>query len=48
MTDSQADLRNLPEFSSERTNEVGEPYVKAREDLLSALKKSGNEGFAKS
>jgi hypothetical protein len=48
VTDIQADLRNLPEFSSERTKDVGEPYVKARADLLSALRKFGNEGFAKS
>jgi hypothetical protein len=47
VTGSQADMRNLPEFSNERTDEALQPYVKARIDLLDALKKFGNEEFAK-
>ena len=43
---SQA-LRDLPEFSTERTNEVFNPYVKARVDLLNALKEFGPKEFAK-
>jgi hypothetical protein len=38
---------SLPEFSNERFNEASRPYTKARLDLLSALKKYGNEEFAK-
>jgi hypothetical protein len=46
VTGSQADMRNLPEFSTERLYEVQNPYVKARMDLLYALKEFGNEEFA--
>ena len=46
VTASEADMRNLPEYSTERTNEASNPYVKARMDLLYALKEFGNEEFA--
>jgi hypothetical protein len=46
VTGSQADLRNLPEFSDELTSKVSKPYVKARMDLLYALKDFGKKESA--